>query len=121
MPERHHRIDYIELSATDLPRVQAFYGQVFGWTFTAYGPGYVGISTGGEREAGGFAKVDELPAPPAGSPLVILYSNELDATLRAVTEAGGTITTPPFDFPGGRRFHFRDTEGNVLAVWTELK
>jgi hypothetical protein len=24
-----------------------------------------------------------------------------------------------FSFPGGRRFHFADPEGNVLAVWSE--
>jgi predicted enzyme related to lactoylglutathione lyase len=23
-----------------------------------------------------------------------------------------------FDFPGGRRFHFREPGGNELAVWT---
>ena len=30
--------------------------------------------------------------------------------------AGGTVVTPPYDFPGGRRFHFRDPAGNVLSV-----
>ena len=43
----------------------------------------------------------------------------LDETLAGVREAGGVITVEPFDFPGGRRFHFRDTEGNELAVWSE--
>ena len=36
-----------------------------------------------------------------------------------VTGAGGEITLPIFDFPGGRRFHFRDPAGNELAVWSE--
>ena len=26
---------------------------------------------------------------------------------------------PPFEFPGGRRFHFTDPSGNELAVWSE--
>jgi len=33
-----------------------------------------------------------------------------------VVEAGGKITVPTFAFPGGRRFHFTDLEGNELAV-----
>lgn len=32
----------------------------------------------------------------------------------------GRIVEPPFDFPGGRRFHFADPSGNVLAVWSLL-
>ncbi len=50
-------------------------------------------------------------------PLPILYSEKLEATLEAVTNAGGTIVTPIFSFPGGRRFHFLDPAGNELAVW----
>jgi len=56
---------------------------------------------------------------PGGGPLVILYSNDLDATLAAVRSAGGTIVKEPFAFPGGRRFHFADPSGNELAVWSE--
>lgn len=48
---------------------------------------------------------------------MILYSEDLDATLTAVKAAGGAITTEPFDFPGGRRFHFDDPAGNTLGVW----
>jgi len=33
--------------------------------------------------------------------------------------AGGRITVPAFEFPGGRRFHFSDGAGNELAVWSE--
>lgn len=49
---------------------------------------------------------------------MILYSVNLPASEAAVVAAGGTVVEPPYDFPGGRRFHFRDTEGNVLAVWS---
>ena len=50
---------------------------------------------------------------------MILYSDDLEASVEAVTAAGGTIVEPIYDFPGGRRFHFADPAGNVLAVWTE--
>jgi uncharacterized protein len=38
-----------------------------------------------------------------------------------VVGAGGVITLDPFDFPGGRRFHFREPGGNELAVWMPVE
>ncbi|WP_445257006.1 VOC family protein [Nocardioides aurantiacus] len=60
-------------------------------------------------------------APAAGGPLVLLFSDDLDSTVSAVEEAGGDIVAPPYGFPGGRRFHFRDPSGNVLGVWAEAQ
>lgn len=110
----HHAIDYIEITVTDVAEARRFYGAAFGWTFNEYGPDYAGI-VGPEREVGGLTKGQVRP----GGSLVVLYSRALDATLAAVTEAGGRITDPPFEFPGGRRFHFADPSGNVLGVWSE--
>jgi uncharacterized protein len=107
----HHEIDYIELSATDLETTAEFYRSAFGWTTVGYGPDYVGIE-GEQHEQGGIARGD---APP----LVQLYSADLDATLAAVEAAGGVVEVPPYAFPGGRRFAFRDPAGNVLGVWSE--
>lgn len=112
----HHAIDYIEIAATDLAAAKAFYGAAFGWTFQDYGPGYCGfVDPGRGREAGGLHAVDEVKL---GGPLVILYSSDLEASERAVREAGGTVVAPIFDFPGGRRFEFTDPAGNRLGVWT---
>lgn len=113
MPHRHHAIDYVELAAPDLDAARAFYTAAFGWEFNDYGAEYAGIrgQDPGGPEAGGLA-VDG-PA----SPLVILYSDDLDATVEAVATAGGTILAGPYDFPGGRRFHFTDPAGNELAAW----
>jgi len=113
-PHEHHGIDYVEITARDLERSKAFYGAAFGWEFRDYGPAYAGI-VGKEREVGGLAQGEPTGT---GGPLVILFSADLDATLAAVTEAGGSIVKPIFDFPGGRRFHFADPSGNELAVWS---
>lgn len=111
--ERHHQIDYIEFGATDLSKIKRFYGQVFGWEFTDYGPDYTSFSGG--QLAGGFAKGGEA----GGHPLVVLYSTNLERTFVRLKEAGGTIEKEIFSFPGGRRFHFKDPSGNELAVWSE--
>ena len=108
------RIDYIEMAATDIAATKRFYGDLFGWKFTDYGPDYVSFEDG--ETGGGFAKA---PSVTAGGPLVILYSTALEATLATVEKQGGRIAKPIFSFPGGRRFHFLDPSGNELAVWSD--
>ena len=51
----------------------------------------------------------------------MLYSDDLDATVEAVRQAGGTVTNGPYEFPGGRRFHFTDPGGNELGAWAKAE
>ena len=51
--------------------------------------------------------------------LVVLYATSLDEIYGKVKAAGGKIVRETFDFPGGKRFHFADPNGNELAVWSE--
>lgn len=111
----HHTIDYIEFTVTDMAAAKRFYTAAFGWKFTDYGPDYAGIQrASGEGEVGGMRLDTNVTR---GGVLVVLYSDDLAASVAAVEAAGGAITTPPFSFPGGRRFHFTDPSGNELAVW----
>jgi hypothetical protein len=114
----HHKINYIEFPSTDIERTKKFYGAVFGWSFQDYGPEYVSFAGQGV-EGGGFFKSEPHEAPGKFAPLVVLYSSNLKATKDAIVAAGGSIAVPTFEFPGGRRFHFSDGVGNVLAVWSE--
>jgi predicted enzyme related to lactoylglutathione lyase len=113
---RHHAIDYVELTVTDIGAAKRFYAEAFGWAFTDYGPAYAGIRTSGEdtAEVGGL-RADQQVRP--GGPLVLLYSADLDRSVEAVRAAGGVVVAGPYDFPGGRRFHFTDPSGNELGVW----
>lgn len=90
-----------------------FFERVFGWPHLEYGPDYVDVQAG-EEQTLGFQQ-DEHEAPRA--PLVVLEVEDLAATRAAIESAGGTVTVESFDFPGGRRFHFREPSGNELAVW----
>ena len=115
MTHIHHTIDYIEIAVLDLATAKRFYSAAFGWEFNDYGPEYAGIKRSGGGEVGGLAqRVDGS----RGGVLVVLYSNDLELSLETVENSGGTIVTPPFEFPGGRRFHFTDPSGNELAVAT---
>ncbi len=114
---QHNTIDYIEFRVTDVEEAKRFYAAAFGWEFNDYGPGYAGIKKG-DGEVGGLCLGGPHPTGHTGGPLVVLYSTDLDASLKAVCDAGGEIVKEPFAFPGGRRFHFRDPCGNELGVWS---
>jgi len=116
MTNNHHHFNYIELPAKDLPAMKQFYGEVFGWTFVDYGEPYAAIEGAGID--GGFDADSGRESISGSGTLVVLYSNNLLASLKSVTNAGGQICVEPFDFPGGRRFHFIDPSGNELAIWT---
>ena len=116
---QHHSINYIEFEAADVSRARRFYAEVFGWNFQEWGPDYISFDRASAGIDGGLRKAAAAVAPGTGAPLVVLYSRDLAATEAAITAAGGHIVVPTFEFPGGRRFHFRDTEGNVLAAWSE--
>ena len=116
MTHQHHTIDYIEFAVVDLSEAKRFYSAAFGWTFNDYGPEYAGIQKVGGGEVGGMRQATNVRP---GGPLVILYSGDIEASVSAVQAAGGQIVKGPFEFPGGRRFHFADPAGNELAVWSD--
>jgi len=114
----HHGFDYIEIPALNLDASATFYRAAFGWSFNAYGPGYLGIVTSDGHEAGGISLTGALER--GDGPLVVLFSRDLELTRVAVLNAGGAITREIFEFPDGRRFHFTDPSGNELGVWSTL-
>lgn len=110
------KIDYLELPASSLDAVQAFYESVFAWTFEDYGPEYRAFSDGSLD--GGFYRSSNVSSSDQGAPLIVFYTTDLEGAEQRINEAGGIIVKPIFSFPGGRRFHFTDPHGNELAVWT---
>jgi uncharacterized protein len=111
------KIDYLELPARDLDAVQQFYQQAFGWEFTAYGPDYRAFSDGVMN--GGFYRADRHSSTDNGAALIVLYASDLEQAQETVLASGGRLAKVIFSFPGGRRFHFRDPNGNELAVWSD--
>ncbi|MBI1329630.1 MAG: VOC family protein [Alphaproteobacteria bacterium] len=106
-------LDYIELPGSDIPATKRFYGAVFGWTFTDYGPDYVAFDSAGR--SGGFNAARRVVKE--GGPLIVLFAADLDSMEEKVRAAGAEIISRE-EFSGGRRFHFRDPNGNEIAVWT---
>jgi len=115
---QHEKIDYVEFPARDLPATKAFFSRVFDWEFLDYGPEYSAFSNQGVD--GGFYYSELQTSTESGSALIVFYSETLEKTMDKITNAGGTIIKPIFDFPGGRRFHFSDPNGNEYAAWSDV-
>lgn len=114
----HEKINYVEFPAKDIESAKTFFSKVFGWSFTDYGPDYVAFSDQGID--GGFFKSDLSASTRNGGALIVFYSENLEQTLAKIESAGGSIVKPVFEFPGGRRFHFGDPNGNEYAVWSNV-
>jgi len=113
----HEKINYVEFPSKDLEATKVFFASVFGWSFVDYGPDYTAFSN--EGIDGGFYKSDLSTSAENGAALIVFYSNELEKTESKIERAGGSIIRPVFSFPGGRRFHFGDPNGNEYAVWSD--
>ncbi len=104
----HEQIQYIEFLSEELQRTKHFTPHA---------------SVGRLRNTGqaGFHtdRVFRLGTPLNGTIFIVLYSEDLEATMGKIDGEGGAISKGIFNFPGGRRFYFRDLDGYELAVWSE--
>ena len=112
------KINYLEYPAKDLEATKNFFIQVFGWSFTDYGPEYSSFNHAGID--GGFFKADLCSLAKNGACLTVILSNDLEATEAKIKRAGAEINQEIFSFPGGRRFHFIEPSGNEFAVWQKV-
>ena len=72
----------------------------------------------GAEVDGGFNR-ERRPSAGGTGPLIVLFAVDLDAKIAEVRSAGREISRETYEFPGGRRFHFIDPNGNEIAVWGE--
>lgn len=103
-------VDYFELHTSDTDRSAKFYAAAFGWGRKDYGPGYSEILDAGVL--GGLNSMDRETAP-----LVGIRTDDLEAAEAAIIGAGGVITVAANNYPGGRRFQFREPGGAELLVY----
>jgi predicted enzyme related to lactoylglutathione lyase len=111
-----------DLATPDLGGAQAFYQDVFGWSYRSPGASaeeYVIVLNGGQPVAGMFRS-----EPPGGEQdgatwLALLSVDDVDAAVAAATRAGGTVEVRAADVPDrGRHALLRDPAGAIFGVLT---
>lgn len=107
---------HIEIAADDVAKIQAFYGNCFGWTFqhipemeyTIYQTGKGGIG-------GGIMKrKEEMPR----QHMNFVNVTDLDASAAKVAAEGGRVVKERTEVPGAGSFVIAlDPEGNAFGLW----
>lgn len=119
---KNEKLNYVEFPSSDLEASKRFFTLAFGWSFEDFGPNYSAFADQGID--GGFYRIEPDISPAIdthslAAPLLVFYSHDLAATQARIESSAGRIVKPIFEFPGGRRFHFREPGGNELAVWSD--
>ena len=121
---------HFELPAEDRERMVAFYTSVFGWQADMLGPemgNYTVVTTTETRDGrpttpgaingGLYLRTDD---PASHHPSVVIAVEDIDASLKAIEQAGGKVTAPA-EIPGVGTFaSFHDTEGNRVSLLQPL-
>jgi uncharacterized protein len=110
---------HFEIGCKDSEKAQAFYGGLFGWTFSAYGPAAM-ISTGSEMGINGH--INSLGHEPHNYVTVYGMVEDLEASIRMAEELGGKSLVPPTEVPGMGAFAWvADPEGNIVGLWKVMR
>lgn len=113
---------HFEIHAADPDRAVAFYETVLGWKFERWGDiPYWLITTGEGPGIDGGLVPRRGPAPaedaPVGSFVNTIDVPDLDATIRAVTDGGGTVALAKHAVPTvGWLAYCKDTDGNLFGL-----
>ena len=99
---------WYELMTPDVAASRDFYGHVIGWTFAEMGGGgdqpYTIISAGDRPVGGLFGLTDEMRAGGARPAWIgYIHADDVDAKVKEIEAAGGTLHMPARDVPGAGR------------------
>ena len=125
MPERDGYIPgvpcWVDTSQPDPEATLLFYSGLFGWEFeNAMPDGTQGKYFIGRIRDGDVAAVGSIPegAPPMAVWNTYVWVANADETASKARDAGGGVTTEPFDvMDSGRMAVLTDPEGAVFCVW----
>lgn len=109
---------WVDLSVPDVAAAASFYGAILGWSAVDSGEdfGHYHICSVGERAAAGIGPTMEEGQPAAWT--IYMASDDIDGTVKSITEAGGAIVVPPMDIPGSGRMSIAlDNQGAAFGVW----
>jgi len=119
---RSDAFGWAELNARGLERAIPFYESIFGWSHSTTegdgdSPAYTQFETDGEQIAGAFEMGANIPAQVPSFWLIYFNVDDVDATAREVTAAGGSVTVHPQDYFGGRFAVIRDPQGATFGLF----
>jgi predicted enzyme related to lactoylglutathione lyase len=112
-----HPVVHVEISATNLGAASKFYADLFGWKIEHIPEMNYATFEPGEGVGGGFNPVTE--ENPAGSVVVYIGTDDIEASLAKAEQLGGKAIVPKTEIPGMGWFGmFLDPIGNKIGLFT---
>jgi len=107
---------WADLDTPDVASARTFYSSLLGWEALELPSGYVNFALRGEKIVGAV-KLREGQEHSAGW-TVYFMSDDLDATTKAVEEAGGRVVSPPAKVSvAGSAAVYEAPDGAVFGAW----
>jgi len=115
-----HHVVHVEFSAQDREAAGKFYSDLFGWQISDMPEMNYATFDTGKNVGGGLNPVNENN--PAGTVLVYIGTDDIDASLAKAESLGAKIITPKTEIPGTGWFgFFSDPTGNMVGLYTPLE
>lgn len=114
-----HNIVHVEFSTSDREATGKFYAELFGWDVQQMPEMNYATFETGEGVGGGFNPTsDEYPA---GTTIVYIGTDDIEASLAKAESLGGKTITPKSEIPGFGWFGlFSDPTGNMVGLYTVM-
>ena len=112
------RIVHVEIPTKDPDKSVDFYTKAFGWEIEKWdGPQDYWLIATGDQQAPGINGAFMRASDSWKVPTFVLDVEDVDETIRKVTENGGTVAMPKGPVPGiGWVAYFHDPSGNLFGV-----
>jgi len=115
-----HHVVHVEFSAQDREAAGKFFSDLFGWEVTQIPEMHYATFDSGNFVGGGLNPISETN--PAGTVLVYIGTDDIDASLAKAESLGGKIVTPKTEIPGSGWYgFFSDPTGNIIGLYTSLE
>jgi hypothetical protein len=117
----NHPIVHVEISANDREAAGMFYSDLFDWNIQQMPEmNYATFDYGVEGGGGGLSPVGENN--PAGTVVVYVETDDINASLAQAEKLGGKIVTQKTEIPGMGWFGiFTDPTGNPIGLFTAMQ
>jgi uncharacterized protein len=118
---------WVELMTRGFDKAKAFYSELIGWKLEEMPvPGGEGVYTLFQNRngnaGGGMEMPNEVPAEVPGHWMGYIHVPDIDATVKAVEAAVGTVLMPVLEVPGiGRMTAIQDPTGAAVSVMTPAR
>ena len=115
---KSNTLSHFSINVLETDRATQFYENVFGWTFTPWGPPGFFMTDAGGGIHGSIQKRQELPFPThIGNFECTIAVDDVDRVLELIVANGGTIELAKVTIPTVADIaRVKDCEGNTFSI-----